>query len=216
MVELYVTSNPISLGDKNLKPERIDTYEFAFSQQISPILNYTSNLYYYRVKDFISFETFDPNDLTTKRAKNFGERTGYGVEFEANYKPSQTLRLLTNYAYQKAKDDKTNTDVGEAPYHQFYFRAEWKPEDNWLISPQLNWVGKQERNDSDARTKALASYTTVDLTIRQMNIVDDLDISLSIHNFFDKAVFEPSEVGGLMNDFPMAGRSIYGELAYRF
>jgi iron complex outermembrane receptor protein len=138
------------------------------------------------------------------------------VEFEANYKPSQTLRLLTNYAYQKAKDDKTNTDVGEAPYHQFYFRAEWKPEDNWLISPQLNWVGKQERNDSDARTKALASYTTVDLTIRQMNIVDDLDISLSIHNFFDKAVFEPSEVGGLMNDFPMAGRSIYGELAYRF
>lgn len=204
------------MGDKDLKPEKIDTYEFALSQQVSSKFSYTSNLYYYQIKDFISFETFDPSDTDKKRAQNFGERTGYGLEIEANYTPSRTMRILTNYTYQKAEDDKTNTDVGEAPNHQFYIRAEWKPQYNWLISPQVNWVGKQERSNSDTRTKALASYTTVDLTIRQMNIVDNLDISVSVHNFFDKAVFEPSEAEGLVNDFPMAGRSIYGELAYRF
>lgn len=214
--ELYVTSNPIALGDKNLKPEKIDTYELALSQQVSSSFRYTSNIYYYEIKDFISFETFDPNTPGNKRAENFGERTGYGFEFEADYKPSNSVRILTNYAYQKSEDDKTNTDVGEAPNHQFYFRTEWKPKDNWLITPQLNWVGKQKRSNSDARTKALASYTTVDLTIRQLDIIDNLDISLSVHNFFDKSVFEPSEAGGLVNDFPMAGRSIYGEIAYKF
>jgi outer membrane receptor for ferrienterochelin and colicin len=214
--ELHVTSNPIALGDKNLKPEKIDTYELALSQQVSSSFRYTSNIYYYEIKDFISFETFDPNTPGNKRAENFGERTGYGFEFEADYKPSNSVRILTNYAYQKSEDNKTNTDVGEAPNHQFYLRTEWKPKDNWLITPQLNWVGKQKRSNSDARTKALASYTTVDLTIRQLDIIDNLDISLSVHNFFDKSVFEPSEAGGLVNDFPMAGRSIYGEIAYKF
>jgi outer membrane receptor for ferrienterochelin and colicin len=214
--ELHVTSNPIALGDKNLKPEKIDTYELALSQQVSSSFRYTSNIYYYEIKDFISFETFDTNTTGNKRAENSGERTGYGFEVEANYKTSNSLRIVTNYAYQKSEDDKTNTDVGEAPNHQLYLRTEWKPKDNWLISPQINWVGKQKRSNSDARTKALASYTTVDLTIRQKNIVDNLDISLSVHNFFDRSVFEPSEAEGLVNDFPMAGRSIYGEIAYTF
>ncbi|MFT6029330.1 MAG: outer membrane receptor for ferrienterochelin and colicin [Oleiphilaceae bacterium] len=214
--ELHVTSNPVALGDINLKPEKIDTYELALSQQVSSSFRYTSNIYYYEIKDFISFETFDTNTPGNKRAENSGERTGYGFEVEANYKTSNSLRIVTNYAYQKSEDDKTNTDVGEAPNHQLYLRTEWKPKDNWLISPQINWVGKQKRSNSDARTKALASYTTVDLTIRQKNIVDNLDISLSVHNFFDRSVFEPSEAEGLVNDFPMAGRSIYGEIAYTF
>lgn len=211
--ELYITSNPISLGNKDLKPEKIDTYELALSQQISSDFSYTSNIYLYKIKDFISFQDIGSG---AKQAQNFGKRTGYGFEFEADYQPSKSLRILTNYAYQKSEDDKTNSDVGEAPNHQFYLRAEWRPENNWLITPQLNWVGKQERSANDARTEALASYTTVDLTIRQMNVVDNLDISLSIHNFFDKAVFEPSEANGLVNDFPMAGRSIYGEIQYTF
>ena len=213
MAELYVISNPVSLGDKDLDAERIDTYELALSQQISSEFNYTTNIFYYKIKDFISFEDIGSN---AKQAQNFGKRTGYGFEVEADYKPLKTIRILTNYAYQKAEDDKTNSDVGEAPNHQIYLRTEWKPKDNWLISPQINWVGKQERSNSDTRTKALASYTTVDLTIRQLNVVDNLDISFSAHNLFDKAVFEPSEAGGLVNDFPMAGRSIYGEIAYKF
>ncbi len=213
IAELYVTSNPISLGDKNLEPEEIDTYEFAFSQQLSSELSYTSNMYYYKIKDYISFQDIGSG---AKQAQNFGKRNGYGFEIEADYKPSNTLRLLSNYAYQKSEDDKTDTDVGEAPNHQFYIRTEWSPEQNWMITPQLNWVGKQKRSNSDARTEALSSYTTVDLTIRQKNIVDKLDISLSVHNLFDRAVFEPSEAEGLVNDFPMAGRSLYAELAYTF
>ena len=166
-----------------------------------------------KIKDFISFQDIGSG---AKQAQNFGKRTGYGFEFEADYKPSNSLRILTNYAYQKSEDDQANSDVGEAPNHQFYLRAEWKPQKNWLISPQLNWVGKQKRSPSDTRAKALSSYTTVDLTIRQMNVVDNLDISFSVHNFFDKSIFEPSEAEGLVNDFPMAGRSMYGEITYNF
>jgi iron complex outermembrane receptor protein len=213
IAELYVTSNPISLGNKDLKPEKIDTYEFALSQQLSSELLYTTNFYYYQIRDFISFEDIGSN---AKQAQNFGKRTGYGIEIEADYSPLDNLRILANYAYQKSEDDNTKTNVGEAPNNQLYIRAEWKSIDNWSISPQLNWVGKQARTNSDSRNRALPSRTTLDLTIRQRDVIDNLDVSLSIRNFFDKSVFEPSPAGGLPNDFPMASRSIYGEVAYKF
>jgi outer membrane receptor protein involved in Fe transport len=99
-------------------------------------------------------------------------------------------------------------------------RAEWKTNDNWLIVPQLNWVGKQERAPDDTlRTDSVSHYTTVDLTIKQHNIVQDLDIAISVHNFFDRKYVEPSPIsslGGVAADLPMPGRSIYGEVSYRF
>jgi outer membrane receptor protein involved in Fe transport len=53
--ELFATSNPLTLGNPNLKPETIDTYELALSHQLSSRLLYTANIYRYNIKDFITF-----------------------------------------------------------------------------------------------------------------------------------------------------------------
>lgn len=215
--ELFVTSNPVALGNPDLKPETIDTYELAFSHQVNSKLNYTANTYYYKLDDLISLVQTS-GDI--KRWANTGKRSGYGAEFEVDYKLKDQLRLLANYSYQKSKDDETNENVGDAPNHQLYVRAEWKTGDRWLISPQINWVGKQERIPEDTlRTESVKHYTTVDLTIKQLNVIENLNITFSIHNFFDRKYQEPSPIsslGGIAADLPMAGRSIYGELSYTF
>lgn len=218
ITELFVTSNPVNLGNSNLKPETIDTYELAFSHQFASSLIYTANTYYYKIKDLI---TLIPNGQI-KQSQNVNDRTGYGVEFEMIYKASPTLRVLANYAYQHAEDDTTNKDVGDAPEHQLYARAEWRLADNWLISPQVNWVGEQKRSPEDTtRSENVPHYTTVDMTIKQLNIVPDLDMTLSIHNLFDRKVIEPSPIsplpfGGPASDLPSAGRSIHAEISYQF
>ena len=137
---------------------------------------------------------------------------------ELDYSPTKQLRLLANVSIQKSKDDIRNDDVGETPNYQFYARTEWKPNDKWLISPQLNWVGSQKRSPTDSRSKSVPHYTTVDLTIRQFKVVNDLDVSLSIRNIFDRSIYEPSLSPGINipGDYPMAGRSIYGEIALQF
>jgi len=216
--ELFVTSNPVNLGNPNLEPETIDTYELAFSHQPSSKIIYTANTYYYKIKDLITLSPAGPN----KQWQNTNNRTGYGAEFEIDYKPSQSLRLLANFAYQKSEDDETNKDVGDAPIYQTYARAEWKLADKWLFSPQINWIGEQKRVPEDiTRIESIPHYTTVDLTMKQLNIVDNLDITVSIHNFFDRKVIEPSPIsplpfGGPASDFPMAGRNIYAEISYAF
>jgi iron complex outermembrane receptor protein len=209
-VELFAINNPIVAGNPKLSPEKIDTYELAISQQISTNLNYATNFFYYTIDDFIT--------NVAGRWENTGERTGYGTEVEFDYSPTKKLRLLANISIQKSKDDIENDDVGETPNYQFYTRTEWKASDKWLISPQLNWVGSQKRGPTDSRTNSVPHYTTVDLTIRQFDVFNDLDISLSIRNLFDRDIYEPSLSPGsfIPGDYPMAGRSIYGEVAYQF
>jgi outer membrane receptor protein involved in Fe transport len=136
-----------------------------------------------------------------------------------DFKVNDTLRILANYSYQNSEDDDSNDDVGDAPGQQLYARVEWKTNDRWLISPQLNWVGKQERVPNDTRTESVDHYTTIDITIKQTNVAKKLDIAISARNLFDRKYVEPSPIsslGGIAADLPMPGRSIYGEVSYRF
>ena len=213
--ELFVTSNPVNLGDPKLDPTKIDTYEFAYSHQLNNQFRYGMNLYHYEVDGLISLVGIGGG---ARQWQNASDVKGQGIEIETEYQPFNTLRLLANYAYQKTKEKQSNDDLGETPNHQIYVRSEWKVDNNWLISPQVNWVGSQKRAPSDVRTESLAHYTTVDLTIRQFNVIHDLDVSLSLRNLFDRAIYEPSLAPGvnIPGDYPMAGRSVYGEIAYRF
>jgi iron complex outermembrane receptor protein len=56
------------------------------------------------------------------------------------------------------------------------------------------------------------------VTLRKQSVLPRLDVALSVRNLLDADVTEPSPgpVVYLPNDFPMAGRSIYGELTYTF
>ena len=212
--ELFVTTNPIVLGDPNLKAETIDTYEFAFSHQLSNQLLYTANIYRYNIQDFI---TYVPINSGVNQAQNIGNRKGQGFELEADYSPAYNVRFLANYAYQQSIDKKTDADVGDAPNHQIYGRSEWTIASDWHFDSQVTWVGKQQRVLGDTRS-AHSAYTTVDITLRKQNVWRKLDFAVSIQNLFDANVTEPSPGPAVYipNDFPMAGRSLYAEVQYPF
>lgn len=212
--ELFSTSNPIALGNPDLKPETIDTYELAFSHQLSSQLLYTANIYSYNIKDFI---TFAPQTGGAK-AQNVGELQGHGLELEADYSPFYNLRFLVNFAYQKSTDKKTDVDIGDAPNQQVYARSEWTVATDWHLDGQVTWVGEQKRVLGDPRP-ALSDYTTVDLTLRKQEVIKGVELAVSVRNLFDADVREPSTGGvvvNIPNDYPMAGRSVYAELAYKF
>ena len=147
-----------------------------------------------------------------------GNHRGHYEAVEVDYDPTKTLRLLVNYAYQKSEDDETNDDVGEAPNHQVYGRSEWEFITNWHFDTQVNWVGEQKRVSGDARSP-VDDYTTVDITLRKTAAWKTLELKLSVRNMFDEAVYEASPAGAptsIPGDFPMAGRSVYGEVSYTF
>lgn len=222
IAELFVTSNPIALGNPNLDPEKIDTYELAISHKVSEALLTTANVFYYGIEDYITFVPVPGGGGVLRQAQNVGERKGRGVELEMDYSPGYNLRVLANYAYQHSQDKATHADVGEAPQHQGYARSEWGFLPSWHFDAQFNWIGEQKHAAGDSRSD-VDDYTAVDLTLRNVDALKGLELALSVRNLFDADVREPSPgptpvipVPAIPNDFPMAGRSVYAELQYQF
>lgn len=220
IAELFVTSNPMALGNPDLQPEKIDTYEFAFSHQLDPTLRYSANLYLFRIKDFISYALDAPSGV--QQAQNTGKIDGKGVEFELEYAPFNTVKLLANYVYQEAEDDESKQDAGEAPNHQVYARSQWEFRPEWLLTAQVNWIGRQARVSGDTRSK-VDDYATLDVVLRKANLLPNMNVMMTMKNVMDEDVREPSPGATypfpapyVPNDFPLAGRSLYGEVSYAF
>jgi outer membrane receptor for ferrienterochelin and colicin len=205
--ELFVTANPIALGNSELEPEIIDSYELALSHQIDSKLSYNLNVFFYEIDDYIQFGA--------SGAENTGRRNGKGGEAELEYRASSSLKLFANYAYQRSMDKNSDTYVGEAPNHQFYTRVQLKTDEGLHITPQFNWVGKQKRVAGDTRTEPLDDYSYFDLTVRQTGINERWDLSATVRNLFNADIREPSPSGGVPSDFIKPGRHFVAELSYK-
>jgi outer membrane receptor for ferrienterochelin and colicins len=135
---------------------------------------------------------------------------------------AKNLTVTGNYAFQRATDVETGQDPGNDPISQIYLRADWRFLPDWHFDTQVNWVADRQRPPGDPRSQ-IPNYGTVDLTLRRKKVFDHWDIAFSAHNLFDDRGFEPSPTdasipGGSLvpGDFPIPGRSIYGEVRYHF
>ncbi len=210
-------NNPVTLGNPDLDPETIETLELAFDYRPTDALRFGLNLFGYRWNDIIRFVA-DPG-ATTSTAQNTDEQTGVGLELEADWRLTQSLRLRGNYAYQKSTDEAADEDAGNTPHHQLYLRADWEFLPNWHFNSQLNWVIDRERAPGDSRPD-IDDYSLVDVTIRRKAIKDHWEVAFAVRNLFDTDAREPSPAGvpaaPIPDDLPLAGRSFFGEIRYHF
>lgn len=210
--ELYAKNNPSNLGNPNLQPETIDTYELAFDYQPTLRLRTVLSLFTYSIKDLIELVQ-DPGQ-TTLTAQNHKDQKGRGIELEADWEVLTTFRLKGNAAYQRSKDAKTDAVVPDAPELQFYANAMWDFLPDWSLSGQYFWIGDRHRASGDTRPD-IADYDMVNLTLRRKNIVKHWDAALAVRNIFNKDVREPSQAV-IRGDYPMEGRAIWGEISCHF
>ena len=204
-------NNPVAIGNSDLDPEEIETFEVAFDYRPKDNLKLGLNLFRYEWDDIIRF---------TPEAQNFGEQEGYGGEFEFDWAINRDLTLVGNYAYQESEDQDTDENSGYAPRHQFYLRANWEFLPDWLISPQWNFVLDRERVDGDTRSD-IDDYDIFDVTLRSRAFSNKWELALSARNLFNKRAFEPSQntlgaTGAIPNDLPLARRSLWGELRFNY
>ncbi|WP_197706820.1 TonB-dependent receptor plug domain-containing protein [Sterolibacterium denitrificans] len=212
--ELYNINNPVATGNPDLKPETISTAEAAVSWQPVSSLQLGANIFHYKMRDILRFvPNADPTTGST--AQNTGSQAGHGLELEASWDASKTVRLSGNYGYQRSTDKATSRDAGDAPHHHLYMRGDWRFMPDWTANAQLNWVIGRDRIAGDPRPN-VPDYRTLDLTLRKGNArYGSWDVAVSIRNLFDATVLEPSPApGSIPYDFPLARRSAYIQLRY--
>jgi len=214
--ELYITNNPVMLGNPQLRPETINTWELAFDYRATERLRLTSNLFTYDLKDKILY--LPDKDKGGAKAQNVGQWQGRGLELEARWTVTDRLSVLANYAYQKATDKQTDDDIGDYPRQTAYLRTDWLFMPQWSLDLSANWVADRQRVHGDTRP-AIADYTTVDLTLRYQEAKErGLGFAVSVRNALDADAREPSQGpnASIPYDLPLAGRNYFIELRYQF
>jgi len=210
--ELYFRNNPVSLGNTDLKPEKIDTQELSFNYRVNQNLQTTLTLFQYQAKGMIEFLPDTNAASATKIAKNARDQDGKGFEFEVIWKPTAQLHLSSSYSLQDAEDRRLDTEIPDAPGEQLKLNANWEFVSNWYLNSQLDWIGNRKRAQGDTRAE-IADYTMLNFTLHRKNILPDLDVSLAIRNATDEDAREPSS-GEIPHDYPLASRSFLIELKY--
>ena len=210
--ELYAKNNPSNLGNPNLDPETIDTYEMAFDYQPLNRLRTIFSVFYYEINDLI--ELVQDPDQTTLTAQNSRNQQGQGGEIEVIWDVTDHLKIKGNYALQRAKDMDTKVLVADAPEMQAYLNANWQFMPDWSIDSQYYWIGGRHRAEGDTR-QDIDDYNLVNLTLRKKNVIKQWDAALAVRNLFDEDIREPSSAT-ITNDYPMPSRSIWAELEYHF
>ncbi len=204
-------NNPVQLGNKALKPETINTYEWAFDYRPNSAFRTAANLYYYQIADLITLVSDAPQPSFT--FQNNGKQNAYGTEFEWNWQMLEPLNLSGNYAWQHAINDNTKMRVTGVPEHQAYAAAAWQFIPKWQLQTQINWVAN--RVNPIPSNGLLKDYQTIDLTVRGKKIFGHLNVAASLRNAFDTKYWEPAAapIGG---NLPMQGRSFYLETSVSF
>ena len=207
--EEFAQNNPVALGNSQLKPEIINTVELAFDYRPNFDLQEMFNIYYYEAKDLIEYAP----TAAGLQAQNLNSQTGYGIELESKWKPSDDFKLGIAFAWQHSQDKETGATIPNAPGRQLSLSMLWRPQPDWSLYSSANWVADRKRAASDVRSQ-IGDYTLVNLTLRRQ-LGQQLELAGSLRNLFDVDAREPSN-GTIANDYPLEGRSLYAELRYHW
>jgi iron complex outermembrane receptor protein len=214
-LESYGISNPVAMGNPDLKPERNATTELSFAWQARTDATLNLTLYRYAMQDIIRTVT-NPVAGTGATYANTGDQNGHGIEIESAWTVTRDLRLTGNYAWQRSKDEASNADAGYAPRHHLYGRADWAFASGYQAGTQVNWVADRKRAPGDLRPP-VSDYTTLDLTLATRHGRNQWNFSAALRNVFNADVREPSPAPGLNlpYDLPSAPRTLSIQASYK-
>ncbi|TQV84565.1 TonB-dependent receptor plug domain-containing protein [Aliikangiella coralliicola] len=210
-------NNPVALGNPNLSPERIETFELVMDYHPQTGFSSGVSFFYHEWNEIIQF--VPDTGATSNTAQNIGEQTGYGVEIEFEWEATEHFKLKGNYSIQRSTDELTKQDIAFVPQQQLFLQADWQLEKSWHMNTKFNWVMDRERAQIDTRS-AIDDYQIVDVTIRWQAPESNLSLALIARNLFDEDAREPTANSGpianIPFDLPLAGSNFFAEISYVF
>ncbi len=209
--ELFLINNPSRLGNPNLDPEKINTFEISLGYDFTKHIRGNINYFFNRIRDRIVLEE-------KSGANIFENKTGArikGVEAELKADFGNDNYFYANYTFQNAEETRDRERLPFTPEHKANFGLNvgfWK-----YANANLNTFvsGPRPRENGDTRNN-LPSYALVNLTLIGRNFIDNFEIRGSVFNLFDKNYDDPAPKDTVPTDHPQQGRSFMIELRYEF
>jgi iron complex outermembrane receptor protein len=213
-VELYNRNNPVIIGNKDLDPEKIKSYEVGTAVYLMDKFRINLNYFYNDIVDLI----IEDKSTTPAIYVNAGSAEVDGIELIVSGSYSFENYWKLSYTYQDPRDGNTGARLPDVPNHRATAAINYGLNRYVNLYTDILWTGKRPRQTGDTRAKA-DYYTTVDLALTVKNFYKTLEIQGVIHNLFDQDYVDPDTSGAAQlvpNDFPRGGISATVNVSYKF
>ncbi len=206
-VELYNSSNPAEIGNPDLKPETIKTYEASVGYQFHENLWANATYFHNNIKDAIGRRT------TTY--ENLGRVTVDGVEVEVKVNFENSNYGYANYTWQHPRDSDTGERVPYVSTHKgnvgfnLGLCKYLNLNSNLLVVSSRPLPATSTRPDFDG-------YKVLDMTLIAKNFYNNLELRASVHNLLDEDYADPDISGAFQGNLPREGISFILEARYKF
>ena len=219
--EMYNINNPVVVGNPDLKPERIKTYEAALAWRHSRFFAANLNYFHSTIYDQIGWDTSTSPAMNANIAKSVTQ----GIELGLNGALGRDLSWRTGYVYQDPRDALTDRRLPYVPLHRASAGINYGLTKYANLHGDLLWTGTRSRANGDSRPD-MPSYATVDLAVTLKNFYRTLELQAAIFNLFDERYKDPDTSSNAMNllkngpkvpgDFPREGMSALVTASYSF
>jgi len=211
--ELYNDNNPVVIGNPNLKPEEVATYEASISYRFPNNISTTLTYFHNEIEEQIVLNS------GSNMFENRGGTDTDGIEAEVKIKKRRHY-AYANYSYQHSVDKRTDDRIPFTAMHRgnIGFNAVINPYVNFNVN--LGLVGERRREKSDSRND-LPSYALLDAALVISDVIKNASFKISAHNLLDKNYQDPTPdpalaLDPLPGDFPRDGRQVMVEASYYF
>lgn len=215
--ELYNINNATVIGNPNLKPERIQTYEAGVAWRLNRYFAANLNYFVSIIKDQIGWIPSTTPGVPALNA-NIGKTETQGVELGFNGAVGTDLNWKLNYTYQDPRDTSNNKRLPYVPSHRASGSVNYALTRYLNLHTDLLWTGPRPRGTGDTRPE-MPSYTTVDLSATLKNFYKTLEIQATVRNLFDQRYRDPDTSGAALKvpgDYPREGISWFLTASYKF
>ncbi len=213
--ELYLISNPTLLGNPDLQPETIRTYEVGLGHKFNKRIVANVNYFFNVIRDEIVM-VFSNAPTVAGVFENMGGSNIQGIEFETKADLSDywsDAYIFVNYTYQDAESK--GDPLPDVPKHKGniginagitkYLNANL----HTFISDDRVRAEKDTRSDSPG-------YAITNLTLIAKDFFKDMKVKASLFNLFDKKYDDPAPANTISTDLPRQGRTFFIEVEYKF
>jgi iron complex outermembrane receptor protein len=212
--ELYASNNTVLVGNRQLDPETISSYELGISYRLASDIDLGINYFRNEIRDHIE-AVVDPGSVTAYG--NHGATDSHGVEGEIK-KRWRDVRadLYLNGSYQDSIDTQNSGEqIADVARKRGNAGGNWHFIGNWNINANLAWQGERARPNGDPRDP-LPSVAILDVALSTKFCQERCDMKLSLFNLTDKEYADPTPYSeGVPDDIPRPGRTLFLELGYR-
>jgi len=195
--ELYSSNNPVLLGNSELNPEEIDTWDLAFDYRPNFDWKILFNIYKYQASDLIS--------PVAGKMQNALKQDGVGSELEVHWQLNNLFKVKVGYAWQNAEDSENNA-IADAPQDTFDMNIQWKILPNLSLFADSFWINNRKRSTVDPRAE-IDNYNLTNLTLNYTGL-DNITLTFAAKNVFDSNAREASN-GNIAEDYPLEERGYW-------